>query len=262
MKGLPRFFVEPARVAGGIVILVGGDVHHLRSVLRLRPGDEIAVADGLGTDYRVRLTRIERSEAEGAVVAQNASAGEPSLAVTLFTGLSKGERMEYTIQKATEIGVTAIVPVITERSVKAPAAERFSGRLERWRRIAAEAAKQSGRGRVPAVAEPVHWEAAINERGASLPASASLPEPPPSPPLLIPWEEAGGPRLKEALRAMAPVRSLGIAVGPEGGLTADEVALGVSRGAVAVTLGPRILRTETAGPVAAALCLYELGDLG
>lgn len=249
MKGLPRFFVEPGQITGGIVTLAGGDVHHLRSVLRLRPGDEIAVADGLGTDYRVRLTRIERAEAKGVIVAEGASRGEPPLAVTLIAGLSRGERMEYTIQKATEIGVAAIVPVITERCVAAPEAERLSGRLERWRRIAAEAAKQSGRGRVPVVARPVDWAAAVGEWRREFP-------------LLIPWEESDGPRLKDVLQTLGPVSALGLAVGPEGGLTGEEVALAVSQGGRPVTLGPRILRTETAGPVAAALCLYELGDLG
>ena len=174
---------------------------------------------------------------------------EPTLAVTLYAAPLKGDHFAYSLQKATEIGAAAFVPILTARTV---ANEASATKLERWRRIAREAAEQSGRGMIPPVAAPRPFAEACRDAVAAGPA-------------LIPWEEerAGGLRAALASRAAAhgrPAR-LGLFIGPEGGFTASEVAAARDVGIIPVTLGRRILRAETAAAVATTLALVAAGDL-
>lgn len=249
------------------ITLTGDDARHLTKVLRMGPGDRyIAIADGI--EYSVELTSVTRDAAVGIVVGRAPAAGEPPIKVTLIQGLAKGEKMELVIQKGTELGVSRFIPVETERSVVQLTEKKASDRIERWQRIAREAAEQCRRCAVPEVSALVSWEAALREA-----ATADLG--------LVPWEEETALGLKSALAgvkgalrdqgpigpvsyatsSIAPL-SIVVFIGPEGGLSATEVASARARGAIPVSLGPRILRTETAGLAVVAAIMYELGDLG
>lgn len=240
-----RFFLE--RVTGDRVELGKEDSHHLLKVMRAQPGESFTVlAEGL--QYDCELTEVAEGRAVGRVVAQRPAGGEPPVRITLLQGLAKGEKMEEVIQHGTEIGVCAFVPVATARAVVKLDTKKAAERVERWQRIAREAAEQSRRGAVPKVAPVTSWK----EATAGV-AQYDL--------ALVPWEEGGEP-LKAVLAEAKDVRTVAVFIGPEGGLSPEEVALARERGARAVTLGPRILRTETAGLAAAAAILYALGDLG
>ncbi len=242
---MSRFHVRPEAVRGDQVAFDAEEAHHLTRVLRLGAGDVVAALDGGGHELTVRLTRVGARGAEGTVVSSRALHTESELDLTLAQGIAKGDKMEGIIRMATELGVTRIVPLLTERSLVG--AEAASRRLARWRRVSKEAAKQSGRAVIPEVAPPhalADWLAAIG--GAGL--------------LLCLWENERAP-LAERLPAGRPSRAT-VVVGPEGGLTDGEVARLRGAGAVLAGLGPRILRTETAGPVAVALLQSRYGDLG
>lgn len=237
-----RFFVDTplAGRVGEVVELPAAVAHQVGRVLRLRAGATIALLDGGGLAYPVHLT----GSATGRVGAGEPVEGEPRVAITLYAAPLKGEHFPYTLQKATEIGAAAIVPIVTARTV---AGEAGGAKLERWRRIAREAAEQSGRGRVPPVAAPMPFAAAC----------AAL-----TGPALIPWEGERARPLSAAVRDLGPVATLGLFIGPEGGFADGEIAVAAAAGIAPVTLGPRILRAETAAAVAMALALAALGEMG
>lgn len=245
---LHRFFaVKDSGASGGVLPLAPSDVHHLRDVLRLVPGDEIiVVSDGAAT--LTRLTEVGEHVA-GERVGDVISPRLPR--VTLVQALAKGEKMDDVVRQATELGVTRIVPFAAERSVVRLDAGKAAARVDRWRRIAAEAAKQSQRVELPAVLEVAAFAALAELLAGSL--------------VLVCWEDAtGAPGIGDAIRDARPDAETDVAVvvGPEGGLTGDEVAALEAAGAVAVSLGDTILRTETAGVVATAIAIYERGGLG
>jgi 16S rRNA (uracil1498-N3)-methyltransferase len=245
---LHRFFVEGA-LAEGNVRITGSDLHHLRDVLRMREGDEIAVADGVSKQAVATLTAVGPGEALATVSRPLPDIFEPD--VTLIQGLSRGPKMDLVMQKVTEIGIRRITPVLMKRSiVKLDPVERWE-RTDRWRKIVAEAAKQSQRATVPKIDEPIEFS-----RLDDVLASHDI--------VLVPWEESAHTGIGEALRAAGATSasSVAVVIGPEGGMESAEVDRLVAGGAVPVTLGPTILRTETAGIVAVALASYELGGLG
>jgi 16S rRNA (uracil1498-N3)-methyltransferase len=229
------------------------DVHHLVHVLRIRDTERIVLAGTDGREAEVELTHVGADGIRGDI-------GEPrerprGPRVTLLQALTKRERMELMVQKATELGVTEIVPVVTARVIVKLDDDRAGRRAQRWQRIAEEASKQSQRAEVPPVREPVSFTELVD----LLPRFDAV---------LVPWEEEADSALGigSALRAagVAPNgdASVAVVIGPEGGLEDGEVSLLTSRGAVTVSLGDTILRTETAGIVAVALASYELGGLG
>lgn len=240
-----RFFVDA--VDGDRVHLSKEDSHHLLRVMRAEAGAPFVVLAG-GMQYDCRLLGAEDGRAVGEVLAAHPAVGEPPVRITLFQGMAKGEKMETVIQHGTEIGVAEFVPVNTARAVVKLEPKKAAERVERWQRIAREAAEQSRRGAVPKVASVASWKEALG-RGSEFDL------------VLVPWEEGGEP-LKAVLGNHAQARRVAVFIGPEGGLAPDEVEYARARGAMAVTLGPRILRTETAGLAAAAAILYALGDLG
>ncbi len=247
-----RFFVPPAAIRGHWAVLEDPeDLHHLLRVLRLAPGQRVVFCDGQGTDYQVELAAVTPARAEGRVLSAAPSAAEPPVEVVLLQGLPKGDKMDWIVQKATEVGVGAIVPVLTERTVVSLSPDKARERQARWQRIAREAAKQSQRGRIPAVALPRPWPEAVSEWAKA--------------PMLVLWEGASPGTLRSGLQALAMAvgsqRRVVVGIGPEGGFTVSEVRLAQGAGAVIASLGPRILRTETAGLVALTAILYELGDL-
>jgi 16S rRNA (uracil1498-N3)-methyltransferase len=224
------------------------EAHHLGRVLRLRPGAVVEATDGRGRLFQVRLVTLDRDGAWGAIVTQGPSGGESSCAITLAQAVLKGARMDWLVQKATELGVARIVPMATARVVVRPTRGAGSGRPARWARIAREAVKQCGRGVVP----PVDAPRPLADVLATVPQHDAA---------WLCWE-AGGAGLGAAARAVGQPARLLLLVGPEGGFTPDEVALARGAGATLVSLGPRILRAESAGVTAVALCQFLFGDLG
>lgn len=224
------------------------ETRHLVRVLRLGPGDVVTAADGRGRAWEVRIATLG-DMATGTIVRAAPVAPESPLAISLVQGIPKGDRMEAIVRATTELGVARILPALTDRTVVRLDPARGRERARRWQRVAREATKQCGRAVVPAVEPPkplAEWIA--SDEPADL--------------RLCLWEIEGEP-LRSVLRRCDPAaRSATVIVGPEGGLTGDEVARARAAGYVAVTLGSRILRTETAGPAIVALLQFGLGDLG
>lgn len=249
------FFVAPAAVRDGRVTLGDDDSHHLLRVLRARFGDLFVVVAG-ETAYQCRLAGNEDGRAVGEIVAATPAGGEPPVHITLFQGLAKGDKFEWVLQKGTELGVCAFVPVACARSVVRLDASRATERVRRWQVIARAAAGQCRRSAPPVVAGVVDWAVAAGQAGQFDLA-------------LVPWEaRAGAPGLRPLL-ARAAERAPGggrlriaVYIGPEGGLTEAEVSQATGAGAHTVGLGPRILRTETAGLALVAAIQYAVGDLG
>lgn len=247
---IPRFFVPPAgwrerREAW----ITGPDARHLTRVLRLGPGAEVMLLDGSGRVFRAEVREVERERVRALVTGVVDVTAEPGVRVTLVQALAKGDRMDTVVQKATEVGVARIIPVTSERVVVHLTGRKAEARCARWRRIATEAAEQCHRPQVP----EVHPLIALGEALAQVPQGALA---------LFFWEEERRTALKEVLRSRAPAGEVYVFIGPEGGFSEQEAAAAAGRGAVPVSLGPRLLRTDTAGVIAAALVLYEWGDLG
>jgi 16S rRNA (uracil1498-N3)-methyltransferase len=239
-----RLFVPPAELGGERLILTGEAHRHLARVLRAGPGERVTLFDGAGGEVDAEIVRIGAREVELALGARRAGAAtQPAVAITLLAAIPRGERMDLLVQKTTELGVARIVPVVTGRTVARP--EPGGGRRARWQKIAREAARQSGRADVPAVEEPHPLPQAL---AAALPARR-----------LALWEGERGRPLRAALEG--PPAPTALLVGPEGGLADDEVAAADAAGFVAVGLGPRILRAETAAIVAVALVQAAAGGL-
>lgn len=232
-----RFFVRPESIAGDSVTLTAEQRRQISTVLRLRPGDSIIVLDNTGMEYDVRLT-----DEDGVIERRRPNRAEPPVALSLYQGLLKGAKLELVLQKGTELGVRRFVPVLTARSV---AGEPGKEKARRYEAIVREAAEQSGRGCLPVIDRPLAFPDALHdalERG----------------PALLPWEGEQSTRLEPG--DLPAHGELSLIVGPEGGFTAAEVDQARGAGARIVTLGPRILRAETAAIVASALVLY-LADI-
>ncbi len=245
-----RFFVAPGSLPAGAhpgreVSLGAGLAHRLGRVLRLKPGDRVVLAGG-GRDLEVELTAVSPRSVSAAVVAEVASPPEPAIELVLYQSLIRAQRFDLVLEKGTELGVSRFVPLVSERSQGRP--ERESGRIERWRRIVLEAAEQCGRGRAPEVGKP----SSLAEALAGAPGLR-----------LLPWEGERAQGLRSVLRGLSEKpAAVSLFIGPEGGFSEGEVGLARKHGAATVSLGRRILRSETAGIVAAAVVMHEVGELG
>jgi 16S rRNA (uracil1498-N3)-methyltransferase len=246
-----RFFVRPESIWNGRVSFAEEQARQIRQVLRLRPGAEIVVLDNSGQEYVVTLTDVTSRHVSGRVESQRPSAGEPRVRLRLCQSLLPREKFEWVLQKGTEVGVSAFVPVLTQRSLARDVASVTPAKVARWGRIITEAAEQSGRGRLP----ELHWPVSFGEALGQAAASHYI---------LLPWEKATQDSVGRALSRLTPDNQPAIAlfIGPEGGYSDEEIEQATVARANLVTLGSRILRTETAAVVAAALVLYELGDMG
>ena len=240
MPRLPRFFISPDQIAGETIVVRGEDVRHIGAVLRMRAGDELVLCDGGGTDYRVRITAIDRSEIRTAVL-ERGLRERSGPRITLGQGLPKSDKMDFIVQKATELGVASSVPLVTERTIVKVRDE--EKRLGRWRKICREAAMQSNRTDIPVVEPVSSYDAFVQEAGAS----GSL--------LLLPWEEGTEP-LRNVLRKAPPAGAITMLIGPEGGFSEKEAGFAIQRGFHSVSLGRNILRTETAAVAALAMIAY------
>jgi 16S rRNA (uracil1498-N3)-methyltransferase len=248
---LHRFFVPPELLAQQTVTLTGGLAQQIHNVLRMQPGQQVTLLDNSGWEHTVGLTAVSSKEVRGEVLGRSVKANEPRTKITLYQSVLKGSRFEWALQKGTELGVSEFVPVIASRCILRNLSD-AEAKFPRWQRVILEAAEQCGRAKFPALLPALLFAAACERAGDG----KSL--------ALLPWEEETAFTLKWMLRPQGPERPFNVSllVGPEGGFTAEEAALAGDYGIRTVTLGPRILRAETAGLVAAAAVFYEMGDLG
>ncbi len=235
-----RFFVDGSREAGERVAIGERDAHKIARVLRLRDGDELEIVDAAGRSFDARV-RLESEGLHAELIAMRAAASSPRLHVDMAQGIAKGAKMDFFIEKATELGAAAILPFYSHRSVVHDLGD---AKLERWRRLAKTAAAQCDRREFPEVHAPATFEALL-ERCAEYDL------------VLMPWERAEPDPLRVSLPIwLERAQSVLVIVGPEGGFTADEAELGRAAGARLVSLGGRILRSETAGLAMLAILEY------
>ncbi len=240
-----RFFLDSP--PGDEVTITGQDVVHIRSVLRLSAGDRILVGDGSSRDYLCEITSVEEKKVTAKVCDIFDNFAELPSEITLYQGLPKGDKMELILQKAVELGVSRIIPVEMDRSVVRLDASKKEKKLERYRKIAESAAKQCGRGILPETGPFMSFAKALQD---GLDRNARL---------LIPYENAEGiGRTKRILQELEPGRPVAVFIGPEGGFSDQEIAMAEEKGAETITLGHRILRTETAGLFMLSLLSFQL----
>ncbi len=247
---LRRFFVPRGSVRARNVTLGPEMAHRLGRVLRLKRGDRIVLSEGGPRDFEAQITGVSGQALTAIVVAEHEAPTEPGVAITLYQSLIRQNRFDLVLEKGTELGVSRFVPMIAARSQAHGDSngEPSAAKAERWARLVLEAAEQCGRGRLPQVSAPVAFGDAV--RGA-----AGL--------KLLPYESARGVGLTEYLRGLdRRPAEVSLVIGPEGGFEPSEIESAQAVGAVVVTMGPRVLRSETAGIVAAALVLDALGEMG
>lgn len=247
---MPRFFVTNEQIDGSLVRILGSDAHHISRVLRLQAGDHVEVAFGTGEIGVVELTQFSDDEVLGQIVQRFRAYQEPPIKLRLYQGLAKGDKMDFVVQKAVELGVSEIVPFTSRYTVVKLDHKAAEKRQQRWQRIAEEAAKQCQRAELPKVSPVVSFSQVIGQIMGRQKWEL----------VLLPYEHEEQVGIKNI--AEEDCRSVSIIVGPEGGFHESEVEQARQAGAHIITLGPRILRTETAGLVALSLVGYRWGDLG
>ena len=241
---MPRFFVT-GQPKGGLLTLRGEDAHHAGRVLRLRPGEAVTLCDGAGTDYDCTVETVEKGAVTCRVQGSHPAETEPRQRLTLCMALPKGDKMDFIVQKAVELGVHAIIPYLSRNCVSRP--DRTDKKVERWRKIALEAAKQCGRGCLPSVSMVVTAEEAMAKAAQSETA-------------LFFYEYERETGLRDVLQHGVG-STVSLVIGPEGGFTHEEAALAAQLGLKSVSLGTRILRCETAPVAALAAVLYAGGNM-
>ncbi|OKZ64028.1 MAG: 16S rRNA methyltransferase [Clostridium sp. 42_12] len=242
-----RFYVSADQLAEKEVFISGGDVNHIKNVLRLEVGDWIVACDGNGTDYVSRIQSICSDEVVASIEKVQPTGTELPVRITLFQGMPKKDKLELIIQKAVELGACEIVPVMTKRTVvKLSEEKKINKRLERWQSIAYAAAKQCDRGIIPTVHKPVSYEEAL-AMADQLDYN------------VIPYElQTGMEEARKIVDQACKQRSLGIFIGPEGGFEPEEVERAMTRNIHPMTLGKRILRTETAGMALLSVLMFQM----
>lgn len=242
-----RFFVPPASITNDQVTFPQEISRQMNLVLRLKPGASVIALDGLGNEYTVLMQDVNSANAVGSVTGSGFTSAEPKTHLTLLLCLTQREKFEWILQKCTEVGVSAIIPVISSRSLVQSSRD-VESKSERWQRILREAAEQSHRGKVPVLKAPMKFNDSLRLEEISHDLC------------LIPWEEEKADGIREALQRDT-VSNVTLLIGPEGGFSADEVSAAIKSGFLPVSLGPRILRMETAAVTAAAIVLYQRGDM-
>ncbi len=241
-----QFFVEPEQIKAGEARITGSDVNHIKHALRMRIGEEVRISDQQGQDFLCEIACLEEEQVV-LKIKEECQGTEPSVKITLFQGLPKGDKMEFVIQKGVELGVSEIVPVAMQNCVVKLDAKKAEGRRARWQAIAESAAKQSKRSRIPLVKPVCSFEEAF--------AYAKTLDVP-----LFPYEqERGMAHTREVLGKIRKGDSIGIFIGPEGGFSSKEVEM-VRDEVKIISLGSRILRTETAGLAALAMLIYQMEE--
>lgn len=243
---MQHFFVTPDQVKEPCIYLEGSDVNHMKNVLRMKIGEQLHISDGNNHRYRCAIQKYEECVAVLEILEEETADTELPSRIYLFQGLPKGDKMELIIQKAVELGVYEIIPTATRRSVVKLDEKKAQKKVQRWNEIARSAAKQSGRGMIPEVRDVLTYGQAV-EYAKDLDM------------VLIPYELAEGmEETKAILSSIEPGQSIGIFIGPEGGFEREEVEKTEAIGARQITLGKRILRTETAGLTVLSILMYHL----
>ena len=245
---MARFFMTGTNIFGGRAVIRGQDAEHIR-VLRMRPGEDVVICDGKGTDYRCRLVSSGPEEAEAEVLEVVPCRGEPRVEVTVYAGLPKGERADFLVQKCIEAGASGIVFFNCERCVARPDGRSMEKKLERFSRIAEAAAQQSGRGKIPTVEYEHSYVEMLNR---AIKAEAKL--------VMYETGEGRSP-LKQAIEAAGEFKTASVVTGPEGGFTEAEAKMARVCGLTLCSMGERILRCETAPVVAVSAIMYAAGEL-
>ena len=242
-----RFFVEEPAMGANSITITGGDVNHIKNVLRMSVGDKICVINGQNNkEYYCEITALGSDTVDTRICEIRESDQELANEIVLFQGLPKSDKMELIIQKAVELGVHTIVPVSTDRTVVKLDAKKEANKRKRWMSISESAAKQSGRLRIPEVTQVVSFEEAL-EMAEKMDVR------------LIPYELAEGmEKTREVMSGIQPGQSVAVFIGPEGGFESSEIEKAREIGVQSITLGKRILRTETAGLVTLAMLVYNL----
>lgn len=250
-----HFFVEPSQIGEKEIVITGQDVNHIKNVIRLKSGDEISVSNGMdGKDYRCGITEITEEEVRCELRFIKEDGVELPAKVYLFQGLPKGDKMEFIIQKMVELGVYEIIPVAMKRCVVKLDDKKAKTKIVRWQGIAEAAAKQSKRGIVPQIHSIMTYKDAL-AYAADMDCK------------LVPYEMeesldgAGGMQgTRKMLEAIKPGEAVAVFIGPEGGFDDSEIQSAISHGMKPITLGKRILRTETAGMTVMAWIMYQLEE--
>ena len=242
-----QFFVEPTQIQDKKIIITGKDFNHIKNVLRMKPGEELSVSNGIdGKEYRGIIEEFSEDEVMCTLAFVKEDGVELPSKVYLYQGLPKADKMELIIQKAVELGVYEIIPVATKRAVVKLDEKKSKSKIARWQAISEAAAKQSKRAIVPNVAEVLSFKEALKDcQKADI--------------KVIPYELAEGmDRTKEIISSLKPGQDVAIFIGPEGGFDDGEIENAIETGVVPVTLGKRILRTETAGFTILSWIMYQL----
>ncbi|WP_027308572.1 16S rRNA (uracil(1498)-N(3))-methyltransferase [Caloramator sp. ALD01] len=244
-----KFFVKTDNIINDKINITNDDVQHITKVLRLKIGDSIQICDGNENEYICDIVEINKKSVICQIKEKFKNRNESNINIVLFQGLPKAQKMELIIQKGVEIGVKEFYPIITERVVVKTDGKDISNKLERWNRIAYEAAKQSNRGIIPTVNNLISFEEALD-----ILKMFDL--------IVVPYEKEKSTSFKELFNESRDYKNIAVIIGPEGGFSEEEINIFIKNGFKPITLGPRILRTETAGLVASTILLYELSDIG
>ncbi len=244
-----RFYIAPEQIGRNIVRITGSDVNHIKNVLRMKQDDEIIICDGQGKDCYCIISKMSETEIVAEIKEERMTEAELKNRITLFQGLPKKDKMELIIQKAVELGVYEIVPVMTKRViVKLEDKKKEEKKLERWQTIAEGAAKQSGRGIIPKIQPVMTWQKALS-------AASELEL------AIVPYENASGMRYtREIMSSLSGYHSIGVLIGPEGGFEESEIEQAKNKNIKPITLGKRILRTETAGLATLSMMVLMLEE--
>lgn len=244
-----HFFVARDQIKGREAVILGSDVNHISNVLRMKPGDEFHILDGDGMEYHCRITSVFKDEIRTEILEEMPVKSELPSRIFLFQGFPKGDKLEQIIQKSIELGVSGIIPVMTERSIVRLDEKKAEKRLERYNAIAEAAAKQSRRGVIPVVQKTMGWKEALSYAEEI------------SDRILIPYELAENMSVtREVMGSIQKGETISVFIGPEGGFSPEEMKQAVDIGVSSITLGKRILRTETAGPAVLAMLNYLLEE--
>lgn len=241
---MQRYFVEPHLFSEHDVTITGDDVHHIVNVMRSQPGDEIIVCDGRGRVVRARLSAIGGKQVQAEIIELLHDLSELPIRVTIGQGLPKGEKMEWILQKGTELGGFAFFPFSSERTIVKLDAKKEEKKLDRWRKIVKEAAEQSHRGVLPKIFSPLPFKQVVADAKQYTRS-------------VIAYEKEQSTSLHQVLEELSPGDSLLVLIGPEGGFSGDEVSFAQGAGILPVTLGPRILRAETASQYVLSAASYQ-----
>lgn len=243
-----HFFVDSSAIGEGKVRITGADLNHMKNVLRMKPGEVVLISDGTGKDYNCQVETYTDGEGILKILSENEDSRELPSRIWLFQGLPKSDKMEVIIQKAVELGAAGVIPVATRNAVVKLDAKKAEAKVRRWQAIAESAAKQSKRSYIPEVGMVMSLKEAfsyIEEQNFDL--------------CMIPYElEKGMDGTKQVLGRLAPGQQIAVFIGPEGGFDEDEIRLALEKNVIPVSLGKRILRTETAGPAILALLMMKL----